>query len=135
MEKAYGCAVFALRNGVAFLRDSEFFNKIKIDATTTLKNDMKLHRITRLPAASMVPAQSMSLLDAYIQCPDNDLNVVGKNKSLKDYMNTHVITVKGKRQNHYTSTKIIKYMDLVMKALESQKPEEVDTWINRAWIA
>src|SRR5262249_28091474 len=66
-EGHYGCAHYALQDGVAFLRDPYFFDNEKLISvqTGTKVGGMSLRKITQLPPAFMIGTQSLKTLKKY----------------------------------------------------------------------
>lgn len=136
-EGNYGCAVFALRDAVAFLRDPQFFQKIQVgDDVVQLHNGMKIKRITELPAAHVIGAQSSSTIESFLSkhTEAKDLAIPGKNKTLTDYLKKNRVEVKGRLQNHYITRKMFKYNEIVLQAMERLTPAEINQAIQSTLV-
>lgn len=136
-ERTYGCGVYALKDAMAFLRDPDFFKKLQAESSTQLENGWRLHRFLEFPPACMIGTQSTTELQKYLKRHPNrkDLMIPGKNnKSLQDYMDTHVITVDKQKQNHYITRKMFKYMEIVQQIFERFSSEEIEILLNKTLV-
>lgn len=136
-EKVYGCAVFALRDAFAFMKDPDFFkkisvscNKIKLDANTSIEG------IQTLPPAFMKGTQSVSLLNQYYTSQvDLEFETLsGKKKNLQNSLKKYQVFQNNKLENHYITWKVNDYLSKVKDALEKQTTHELQEEIMRCLI-
>jgi hypothetical protein len=99
-EISYGCGVFALRDAVSFLKNSNFFEEI-----TFCKPEGIL-----LPSSFMKGTQSLKLINTYFSKYEKKELLPPLKKSLKK----HERKVKGKLQNHYITNRMNKYQRLIL---------------------
>lgn len=141
-EISYGCEVFALQDGIAFLRDPEFFNRIKCSKNKTVKIDEKyeIEAIDFLPPEYMIGSQSSKIIEDYKkQGGQFDKILPGKKKSLQNYLDAYQLEGidnygKKKKQNHYITNKIFKYLNFALLSLKHSSPSAVDEIINKTLI-
>lgn len=61
-----GCETFSLRDGIEFLRDLDFFKRIKLTGEKKVINEqLNLELIKAYPPAFMLGAQSLALLNEF----------------------------------------------------------------------
>lgn len=128
-EKFYGCAVFAIQDGLTFLRDPHFFNHICCsEEEVKVDQDYKIEVITRLPPEFMVGTQSFQLLSEYLET-GNPLAVEqpfpGKKKKLQNYLDKYLLEVSDKTQNHYITKKSFKYLNFLILSLQNLTSEKI----------
>lgn len=125
-EKFYGCEVFALQDGVAFLQDPNFFERISCDKEKTVKIDKnyEIEVITTLPPEYMIGSQSSIIFENY-RNQGGKFNQLfpGKSKTLQNYLDKYCMVGKDKNgmdkmQNHYITNKSFKYLNLVILSLK-----------------
>lgn len=141
-ERIYGCVAFALQDGLAFLRDPDFFDRITCSKEKTVKIDQnyEIEVITGLPAEYMIGVQSSTLIDEYRKKGGQfDQVLVGKKKTLQNYLDTYVVGVVDyngveNKQNHYITKKSFEYLNLAVLSLRSLKPAEIEKILNRTLI-
>lgn len=142
-EKIYGCAAFALQDGMSFLRDPDFFNRITCNKDKTVKIDQNfaIEVITALPPEYMIGAQSSQIIDDYKKKGGQFNQVLpGKTKTLQNYLDAYFIEGTEsngmlKKQNHYITNKAFKYLNFVLLSLKNLKPSEIDEIINKTLIS
>jgi hypothetical protein len=121
-----GCETFALTDGVAFLRDPQFFEKVQTKTVLIQEKglQLKLHRIESLPPAFMAGTQSLKLLDDYYEknLKSQDPKEM---EELKRKVKKNLVEVNGKLQNHYNDKKSIKYHLITIAALEAISTNEL----------
>ncbi len=126
-EKTYGCDIFALLDGVAFLRDPDFFDKIHFS------KEKRIPMITRLPPEFMVGAQSPEMIDEYEKRGGElDRPLIGKTKTLRETVNENLTSVKKGRgpdpiENIYIVKKLFKYLNIVILASKYFTRSEIDS--------
>lgn len=137
-EQIYGCAVFALQDAVAFLKDANFFDRV-VCAKKTFKLDSQyaIEIITRLPPEHMIGMQSNKFIAAYKNAGGQfhaPLN--GRTKTLQEYLNANLIPVPNSRnpQNHFITKKHFKYLYLALLALKYLPPAQVQSLIGRTLL-
>lgn len=140
-EKSYGCAVFALQDAIAYLRDPNFFNRILCsEEQVHVDEEYKIEVITFLPPEHMIGTQSSQLLKDYRNAGGEFNQVLlGRKKTLQDYLNSNEILASNgydlaKSQNHYTTKKLFKYLKLIVRTLETLSPEEVESIIRKTLV-
>ena len=124
----HGCAIFALRDGVEFLRDPNFFEKIKLsDQEIPLRGELKMQFIKALPAAFMVGTQSLSYLKKFQEeFPEiAKEKFPEKNKTLYDCIPKNVLKYKTEEKNHYISRKMYKYNNYALETLKNSTDDEL----------
>jgi len=96
-----GCETFALNDGVAFLRDPHFFEKLQARKVVIKEGDAQLilHKIESLPPAFMTGTQSLKLLNKYFEKNLSSQDPKEMEK-LKRKVEKHLVEVDGKLQNH-----------------------------------
>jgi hypothetical protein len=134
-ERSYGCSSFAIRDGIAFLRDPAFFDKIVVDQKPPLQvSGLPLKTITQLPPDFMIGTQSLRQLHTYIKNNSSkDLTVKkkeGKDKTLFDYLKKYNVQEK----NHYITIKACRYNELVLQMLISKTPSEIDDRLSKVLV-
>lgn len=121
-----GCAIFALQDAVAYLKDPNFLDKIHVSSETQIDEEYRIKSIDLLPPECLVGTQSFSLLDRYRQEGiDFDAPLLGRKKSLNAYLDQHKVIVKNKAQNHYITKKFFCYMKFLVQSLERFDEKEV----------
>lgn len=137
-EKIYGCAIFAIQDAVAYLRDPNFFSRITYDETKMrrIQEKYEIGTITRLPPEHMVGAQSFRIIENYRKTGEKfDEVLLGRKKTLEQYLDANTLMVDGSRpQNHYITKKLFKYLKLILCALESLSQEEIEAIIQRTLV-
>lgn len=126
----YGCAIFALKDAVEYLKDPEFFKKLKTSETLSqLPAGQKIRRIDRLPAAFMKGTQSISRLNKYLtQSHPAELilpSKPGKQKTLHACLKDNIVKVDGREQNHYITRKMFKYNRMAVQVLDQLSSDEI----------
>ena len=127
-QVTYGCTVFALQAGIAFLRDQNFFDRIGCAQNVVkLGEDVHIEIITKLPPEYLLGTQSMSQIEKYRSLVTQsvfDEPIFGKKKqkSLQAYLDENCVAVleedKTKEQNHYMTKKFFKYIHFIVAACE-----------------
>ncbi|HEY5235442.1 MAG TPA: hypothetical protein VIJ14_04625 [Rhabdochlamydiaceae bacterium] len=114
-----GCETFALYDGVAFLNDPHFFEKVQVRKTVLKEDDLqlKLNKIETLPPAFMVGTQSLKQLNEYYEKNETQQDPKAM-EELKRKVGKNLIEVDGTLQNHYNEQKSIKHHLLTLAALE-----------------
>lgn len=142
-QMSYGCAIYALQDAMAFLRDPQFFQKITCDQDRSVKVDERytVEAIAKLPPEYMVGTQSNRTLEEF-RFRGGQFNepLPGKKKSLQYYLDKYLMDVPGndgtiKKQNHFITKKLFKYMTLAALASKLLKPEEINQIIAKTMIA
>lgn len=128
----FACETFALRDGIAFLKDPNFFDHLETQKLLFKegKAALTLFKIKSLPPAFMQGAQSVKLLNKYSN-GDHDPEEL---KALNEKVSKHFIEVSGKNQNHTFNQKSMKYMLLVTAALEVLPPEQLQAIVRRTLL-
>jgi hypothetical protein len=137
-EIPYGCAVFALRDAVAFLKSPDFFRRINCDSAVELSHCRKIQRISHLTPAFMVGTQSYSSLSAYVQQYPNEAQekLPGKNKTLTDAMKANrILDRQGRAQNHYITWKMVKYLKLAVDLIEKFDCASLDAEVQATLVS
>lgn len=137
-QVSYGCAIFALRDGVEFLRDKDFFQKIKVSNQETLiRPGLKMEYISTLPSAFMVGTQSLSLLNKFQrEFPDlADEKFPEKNKKLSECIPKNLVKGAAKEENHYITRKMFKYNNYVLEKLKNTSADELQAIFNASLIS
>lgn len=140
-EKIYGCEIFALQDAIAFLRDPDFFNrvacskeKIKVDS------QYEIELMTMLPAEHMIGTQSCKIIDEFRkQGGQFDQVLLGRKKTLQNYLDSHSVEISEgigihKKQNHYITKKLFKYLNLVAISMKYLQPAEIQKIISKTLI-
>ncbi len=125
-EVHYGCAVYALRDAVAFLRELQFFEKITTAPSKKKKPDgYSLEEITILPVSHYITSQRSGPINQFFEIhpEESDQKMPHKNKTLHEYLDENRVTSGGKSQNHYITRKMYQYYEMVIQAAEKM-PEE-----------
>lgn len=140
-QKDFGCEVFALQDALAYLRDPDFFSKIKCseELTVTIDDKYEIEVITALPPQYMVGTQSAKMINEYRKCGgDFDTMLDGKKKSLQNYLDANQVEVKKddttKIQNHYITKKTFKYLNFAVLSLKELGRAEIEKVVNRTLI-
>ena len=134
----HSCESFALRDAIAFLKDPQFFEKIRFKRVESGMREIKL-----LPPAFMKGTQKSSTLvrfgPKYLRTnrPNKELEV----SDLHTCVNKHTVTVidpqakkSRKMQNHYINHKSLKYHNILLKALETTSPKELSMIVNESLL-
>jgi hypothetical protein len=133
-ERHYGCAHYALQDGLAFLRDPYFFDKMCVVRTDQQIGGMRLQRITQLPPAAMIGTQSLTQLKAYVNTNQGKSLVVKQkgehNKTLPDYLRKYVVN----GRNHYISVKVARYNEIVLQMLKQKTPAEIEQCLSETLV-
>ena len=130
-----GCTIFALQDAVAFLRDPNFFDKINLSNEIVIDSDYKIEQIDQLPAEFLVGTQSISALKSYEKAgADFNTPLMGRKKSLMEYLDDHTVVVEGKPQNHYITKKFFAYIRFLVQSLETMPEDEVNQVASRCLI-
>lgn len=134
-EVIYGCETFALGDAAAFLEDTDFFNKIKIEEHgQKIPNGLILKRIIEVPAAFMVPAQHAADVQKYINEHPHAIQIPGRKKNLAQYQAKHIIQVGKRKQNHFVTKKMFKYQEIVIQILEKLSSSEIEQLMRSIYI-
>jgi hypothetical protein len=145
-QTQFGCASFAIKDGVAFLRDPFFFEKITVEKDTAHLDKFTLKKITTLPPAFMVGTQSAKALQTYMQNnKKNGLIVKEKNghsKTLSDYIEKHHVIVgiedeghfSKEKQNHYITLKVCRYNEIVLQMLTKMTQSEINQCLSETLV-
>jgi hypothetical protein len=140
-QQKWGCAVFALKDGLSFLQNPDFFQSIKCEKEKIEipVHNAKLRHISALPSIYMRGTQIMDQLAAY-QNQEPELfkaKFPSKNKTLQDSLDKSVIDVmvgeEQKRQNHYITKREIKYLTWLVHSLETA-PEQSKSIMDRVLL-
>lgn len=130
-----GCAIFALQDALAFVRDPNFFDKLHVSKEIVIDSEYKINVIDLLPPEVLVGTQSISALKTYEKSgADFESPLISRKKSLKEYLETHTVIVEGKPQNHYITKKFFSYMKFLVQSLETLPEEQIDQIANRCLI-
>jgi hypothetical protein len=133
-----GCETFALEDGIAFLRDPHFFDNIRTKRLLFKEGEaeLRLHKINSLPPAFMWGAQSLTLLRAYVQENEKtqDPKQLQAIETLKRKVESHLIEVNGKLQNHYNNQKSLKYHLIADASLEKIPTKKLQQIINETLL-
>lgn len=128
-----GCAIFALQDACAFLKDPRFIDKLPVSKSTPFDGSYTIEEVDRLPAECLGGTQSLSALEKYKkEGADFDSTLIGRKRSLQGFLDEHAVTVESKPQNHYITKKIYVYMNLLMKSLKTFSKEEMDAICSRS---
>lgn len=135
-----GCAIFALRDAISFLRRANFFDVIRISPNvTTIDKKLSVYNILALPPEHMIGTHSAQVIESYIE--DNPKlsaeEFPGKpGKSLIGSIgNNKWVKVEGKLQNHDTTHKLLKYLDFVVDQAEMLSSKELIKFRDRTFLA
>lgn len=116
-----GCSVYALKDGIAFLEDPNFFNAINtsIAERGTPNNPFT---ITRLPPRFMKPTQSLEGIVRYLrETPD---------PGLEQGIVRHFI----KRRNKMIDNRVYKYKLYLLRSLRTKSDAEIEALIGKRLI-
>ncbi len=129
----FGCETFSLRDGVSFLQERDFFNKIRSDDVLIQEKEASLHLkpITLLPPIFMRSAQSKRLIAQYSEeypraFPQHQEEV----EVLKKILPKHDVN----NQNHYIDHRSHKYHFLALTALLELDTQDVKKMIQEAGV-
>jgi hypothetical protein len=130
-----GCETFALTDGIAFLRDPHFFEKVQAKTVIIQEEglQLKLHRIESLPPAFMAGTQSLKLLNKYYE-KNLERQDPKAMEELRRKVNKHLVEVDGTLQNHYTNQKSIKYHLITAASLEITPTMELQQMIRETLL-
>jgi hypothetical protein len=133
-----GCETFAFNDAIAFQRNPRFFDHIRTKKLriTEGEAELKLYKIESLPPAFMRGAQSLRLLKEYVeereksQDPETLQNIA----TLKRKVETHLVEVDGKLQNHSNNQKSIKFHLIAANSLGMISTEELQKIIKETLL-
>ena len=160
---SYGCTIFTLQAGIAFLRDPNFFDRIGCSQDVVkLCDGLCIEIITQLPPEYMIGTQSTTLIEKYRALVSQavfDEPLLGKKKhmSLQAYLDEYRIQMvddkagateeaklpsvnnlskktETKEQNHYMTKKFIKYLHFVVAACEQLPSAKFQEIIARSFV-
>lgn len=131
-EQLLGCETFSLKDGMAFLKNPNFFNQIKAESFSEpiewQGHQGFIQNIVALPAEFMKGTQSISAIKQYHKdLPDlakRPLSHFKKGmqqseRTLEQCVQDHTVAIKRKAQNHYTNWRSHKYHLIALNALEN----------------
>jgi hypothetical protein len=115
-----GCETFALRFGVDFLEDSQFFNHIQTKLKKHKIRNAPVYKITRLPLPFMKMAQSFNLLRDYLQTHQGDTKPLESAISKHSFCSPEHETYR----NYYNEERAVKYLTIALTAMKTLPPQE-----------
>ncbi len=116
-----GCSVFALKDGIAFLEDPNFFNTI-IPSNEERGTPNNPFTITRLPPCFMKPTQGRNEIKRYLD--------VDPNQRLKQGIARHFI----EGQNEMIDNRVYKYKLYLLRCLRTKSDAEIEEMIGKRLI-
>lgn len=135
-EMSYGCESFALRDGLEFLQDQNFFKHIQPNPQhIDLKNGSKLQFIQALPLPFLRGVQSVNLLEHYQEQYPHLYEREDLKKSLAQLTQDYIIKINGNKQNHYMTWKSYKYNHLVIQAFKRLSSDQLTKIFRETLIA
>lgn len=130
-----GCAIFALQDAVAFLRDPSFFEKVHVSKEVRIEKNFKIEHIDTLPVECLIGTQSISIMQSHkVKGINFDSTLIARKKTGNQYLADHKIVVNNKAQNHYITKKFFNYMKFIIQSLETMDEEDVNHIANRCLI-
>ena len=134
-QKRYGCAVFALQDALAFMRDPNFFDRIESFTEFNAGDAYHLGQITRLPPEFMVGLQTFEGFEKYQTVEKVNQQLIGRGKSLQAYFDENVLEVGAtKPQNMYITKKHFTYLTYLVQALSESDPDKIVEIIGRTLL-
>ncbi len=131
-HSGYGCAIFSLQDGIAFLQDKDFLQKISYEEVDHVR------KITALPPRCMIGTQSLSQIAAYkTENPDSLTQVLPKEKTIEKTIKKHTLenpARENKEENHYITKKHFKYQHLIVSCLENLPTAQIQAMIDKSLI-
>jgi hypothetical protein len=115
-----GCETFALRFGVDFLEDPQFFNHIQTKPKKHKIRNAPVYKITRLPIPFMKMAQSFNLLRDYLQTHQGDTKPLESAISKHSFCSPEHETYR----NYYNQERAVKYLTIALTAMKTLPPQE-----------
>lgn len=128
-----GCYVFALKDAVAYLKDTHFWDNLPSEKQS-LKGFSQLSIITRLPEAFMRVTQSLRTLQKYL----NQMNSISS-KRLAEIVKKHtlkhtLLNSKKKAVNAFIDQRVLKYRQLLLLLLGTQSDAMINQMISEKLI-
>ncbi len=127
-QTAMGCESFSLRDGIEFLRDLEFFKKIKLsNKKKAINEQLNVELIKAFLPAFMQGTQSITCLNKFKAENPEVLNekFPTKDKTLVECLPKSMVKVNDKEQNHYITWKMYKYNRLILQQLIDLSQDEL----------
>lgn len=130
VQNSFGCVAFALKNGISFLRRSDFFDQISVDSSHPIEV------IKQLPPEFMRGAQSTQILNRYkMEGGRFDQPFPGTKKTLQMSLDKHLILGSNQKlQNHYITKKSFKYLKFAAIALDKFKAKEIEAIVSKTLL-
>lgn len=129
-----GCSTFALRDGIAFLRDHQFFDNLSlVSGRGTVEHPFLYNN---LPPNFMKTTQSWSKLNRYASLNEElTKKPLGTSpRNLIQTMEHHKMEVDGKLQNWLVSRRTVKYQLLLIFLLNHYSDEEIQTMMKQKFV-
>lgn len=125
-----GCAIFALRDAVNFLKNPHFFKQMQIDQGDKLDLTWgTICGIKQLPPEYMKGTQSVTALDCFIQTFKEKLNLDPLLKSLEKHK-AELLSIKDRKtsayHNRYIDDRMEKYHRILIKILHDRSDSEIN---------
>jgi hypothetical protein len=133
-----GCETFAFNDAIAFQRNPRFFDHLRAKRLRISEGEaeLKLYKIESLPPAFMRGAQSLRLLKEYVEEREKsqDPEILQNIATLKRKVETHLVEVDGKLQNHSNNQKSIKFHLIAANSLGMISTEELQKIIKETLL-
>jgi hypothetical protein len=129
-----GCSTFALRDGIAFLRDQQLFDNLSlVSGGGTVENPFLYNN---LPPNFMKTTQSWSKLNRYASLNEEwTKKPLGTSpRNLIQTMEHHKMEVHGKLQNWLVSRRTVKYQLLLIFLLNHHSDAELNAMMKQKFV-